>query len=157
MGPQQSGKQFEVLFDKLALMRGFYPIRIPNGFQITQQFPLKGFLIKSPFDYILEHNDHGIAFLDLKTIATKKFPTALIKPHQIKILDRLGSKNVAGFLVWYRKVDLVVFFTAKHASLSANLCMADGLAIGKLHDMDLVKLMISGNKSPDNKSSGCPD
>jgi penicillin-binding protein-related factor A (putative recombinase) len=153
--PQASGKQFEVLFEKIALMRGFYPVRIPNGFQITRDRPLRGFMVKSPFDFILEHDELGIGFLDLKTIATKKFPVALIKPHQMRILDRLSKNNIAGFLVWFRKVDRVVFFRADYAIKSAQLVMEDGLDIGDLSNMDLKKLMSSRN-SPDGNTPSEP-
>ena len=155
MTPQKSGKQFEVLFEKIALHRGFFPVRIPNGFQITQNRPLKGFMVKSPFDFILEHEEHGTAFLDLKTIATKKFPVALIKPHQIRILDKLSRNHISGFLVWFRKTDRIVFFKAHHAVLKTHLLSEEGLDIGDLSNMDLVKLMLSrqGNTNGQSRSS----
>ena len=112
-------------------------------------------MVKSPFDFILEHDELGIGFLDLKTIATKKFPVALIKPHQMRILDRLSKNNIAGFLVWFRKVDRVVFFRADYAIKSAQLVMEDGLDIGDLSNMDLKKLMSSRN-SPDGNTPSEP-
>jgi hypothetical protein len=157
MGPQVSGKQFENFFEKIALVRGFFPIRIPNGFQITKSFPLRGFPLKTPFDYILEHDELGIAFLDLKTHATKKYPTCLIKPHQIRDLERLSIKHVSGFLVWFRKVDKVVYFRAEYAKNNGNLVMEDGLDIGSLHEMDLEKLMIKGNNSSNCNASKSPN
>jgi len=148
---QRSGKQFEVLFEKIAFMRGFYPVRIPDGVQITRGRPIRGYLpgfrVKAPFDFILDHEELGTAFLDLKTIATKKFPAALIKPHQIRILEKLSFNHISGFLVWYRKADRIVFFRPEFAIKNTYLIMEDGLDIGDLSNMNLVKLMMSKNNS----------
>ncbi len=114
-------------------------------------------MVKSPFDFILEHEELGTAFLDLKTIATKKFPVALIKPHQIRILDRLSKHNISGFLCWFRKVDRVVFFKAHYAILKTHLLMEEGLDIGDLSNMDLVKLMRSCNRNTDKKTNHSSD
>lgn len=99
---------------------------------------------KSPFDFIIAKGGRA-AFFDAKSVDSETFSRSLCKPHQIEALHALEMSGLtAGFVVWLRKTDSVVFFKASalkglapRCSLKAN----DGISLGSSSKLTLEGLL----------------
>lgn len=74
-------------------------------------------------------------FLDTKTLSTgKTFPYSQITKHQLHALLKLEIEGFpAGYLVWFREIDQIVFFSAKTLSYvkpGEGLDLKDGILCG---------------------------
>lgn len=108
-------------------------VKIPNGGRVVGTGTAKKFVqIKSPFDYLLAKDGHACA-LDCKTLDEVRFPYSAIKQHQLKALKTLSPQIPAGYLVWFRPEDAVVWFpvsTLSQVKPRTSLTIEDGFHIG---------------------------
>lgn len=99
---------------------------------------------KSPFDFILAKNGRVI-LCDAKSIDAKNFSKSSCKPHQIDSLYGFEMSGLtAGFIVWLRAVDQVVFFQAsklKDLPPRCSLKTSDGILLGSVNTLTLEGLL----------------
>ena len=110
------GSQFENILEIQCRMQGIHPTKIKTFARFLAQ-QRKWIPEKAPFDFILTH-ETGVAFIDCKTIKTNSFKKTqgqmdIIKRHQeMELLAIEEKKHKAGFLVWFRNANAIVFFPA---------------------------------------------
>ena len=99
---------------------------------------------KSPFDFILAQNGRVI-LCDAKSIYAATFTRSACKPHQIDSLYAFEMSGLtAGFIVWLRAVDQVVFFKAsqlKDLPPRCSLKSSDGIQLGSVKALTLEGLL----------------
>lgn len=147
MTPYARGKEFESIVDKTSRIQGFAIIEIPSGARwVGQGKQLKAVPIPTACDRVL-CKDGKVILIDCKSTRNQHFKAIdgsriVVKPHQIRALGWAESKRiVAGFLVWFRKPDIVSFFLASQLIPNFKLFPDDGHRIGKIIDMNLVELL----------------
>lgn len=143
---QRIGKSWENILRHACRVQLVELVRIPDG---CRQVGPRLVRVKSPFDWIMasppiEIGDAAAgcysAHVDTKTITGAKLARCDLPQHQLEDLVRLNRASVTGFLVWFRPSDRVVFFDAQVALLRTSIPMEEGLDIGTVDDMDLLKL-----------------
>lgn len=109
---KRRGDEFEDILYAQAIEQGFAIVKIPPGCkQIGRNRLIR---VKSPFDYLIAKSAQMVAF-DCKSTALNKFPSSLVKWHQVENLEWLEKKDIeAGYLIWFRKLDQIHFFSAKY-------------------------------------------
>jgi hypothetical protein len=135
---QRIGKDFEKIFERLALYAGLLPrknhtacIRTKTGYRV----------VESQLDYRVFARDGRVGYFDLKTFAGDRFAYSDIEPHQVTQAAVCNDWRVpSGFLVWYRGPNLVSLFSGHQiaqAGPGSGFSPGDGLALGKLESMNL--------------------
>lgn len=109
--------------------------RIPDGCRMIRT---KGGAVipkrtTTPFDFLLSHN--GLtACIDCKTIDSGNFSHSMLTPHQVESLIKIyNSKVSAGYLIWYRDTDQIIYFGAIHLyqlKPRQSLNIEDGIMCG---------------------------
>lgn len=110
LAAQQLGASWENLFMSVASRQRIACTRIPDGCrQVGQSRVLR---VKTPFDWILTYNGRT-ALLDTKATASPSFPHSAIESSQMRhLLLQESHGALAGYLIWFRKLDQVVFVKA---------------------------------------------
>ena len=136
------GKEFEQHFAKQAMMQGFRARKMPLSCRNKSgEFQV----IRSELDFqLVDPRTRRVAFVDTKTYVDERVTFARIEPHQI---DRAVWYNeggiTAGFVVWFRTLDLVVFYSGlqvRESGARSSLKPEDGLELGGLLRFDLSRL-----------------
>jgi penicillin-binding protein-related factor A (putative recombinase) len=141
---QQAGGQFEIMLSSRASSVGIECIRIPDGCRMVRGS--RGYTLRrvaTPFDYVFLYKNKTI-LLDAKTVDGNTFPYSAIVAHQLKSLRRCERHaHLAGYMVWHRDVDALVFYTASilhklkpRESLNPTL----GHHLGSLHTANIARL-----------------
>ena len=133
------GNQFEVLFQKEATRSLICVERIKNTV-----FTGRGYMsAKAPCDFLLVYQGVAAA-IDTKTYDCANMKHSLLEAHQVQSLKNFHNHGlVAGYVVWFRKANKVVFFGADQlASLAEDAALKpeDGQLLGTLEDMNLRSL-----------------
>lgn len=136
-----AGEYFEGLLESHAKYSNIGLIKIPTGCKIVKirgkLVPIK---VPTPFDFILFKNAKTIC-LDTKTIEDGQFSYSEIKQHQADSLMLAFDSGVnAGYLIYYRDKNEVIFFNAKQLKElrpRSSLKKAEGLLIGDNQSMNL--------------------
>jgi penicillin-binding protein-related factor A (putative recombinase) len=137
---QQYGFGFEEIFRKRALSEGICPVRIPDS--CKQISHTKFIRVKSPFDFVIAKNGKS-AFIDCKTYKTSRLTYSDIDKHQLENLLSLGQHSAAGYVVWFRNEDQVVFFSWSIMSdlkPKNSLQALDGLVLGDIGNFYLSEI-----------------
>jgi hypothetical protein len=99
--------------------------------------------VKTPFDFIACKNGKAI-FFDAKTLDAKTFSKSSSTPHQIESLLAFELSGLtAGYIVWLREIDEIVFYKAsqlKSLSRGDSLKSSDGVFLGKKDTLSLETL-----------------
>ena len=146
---QKVGKSFEDYFHKACYYLRVTCIRIPDGCKkVGSGARPKLYPEKTPFDFLIT-KDGATACIDLKTTEEKNLAYSSIKPHQREALCEIGPSIPAGYLVWFRPTDKVIFFD--HEKLYScmpreSLKPEDGLMIGALNEMDISLILKSNGR-----------
>lgn len=132
------GEQFENMIKyHMSKLNGATIVQIPSGCKWVTGF--KAISVQTPFDFFACFDGLSFAF-DAKTLDSITFSKSRIKPHQAEILYRLQkSKISAGYLVWFRPVDKVVFFMASQLielKKGCSLKVMDGLCVGSAKELN---------------------
>jgi penicillin-binding protein-related factor A (putative recombinase) len=134
------GDRFEAMMSNSCYRSKVVCTRIPNGAVMRY---VKGKVIPvavtSPFDFLLTYQ--GLtACVDCKTIDSGNFSYSSLTQHQVNSLMRIFESGVAaGYVVWFRESDNVVFFEApKLRALRPreSLKESDGLSLGKFENFN---------------------
>lgn len=124
-------------------------VRIPDGCDTKKVRGPRGWetkivRIRTPFDFVAFRGGRGVVF-DAKTVDGETFPHSAIKEHQlISLISCADHTTRAGYLVWFRPIDTVVWFS--HMRLQAlaprqSLAPSDGsIQIGRAMAMRLESL-----------------
>lgn len=141
---RDSGQSFEYFFERRCEAESIIFIKIPDGCKrIKQGARLRLIPVATPFDCVITKDSNAVC-LDLKTIQTTNFTYSQIKPHQREALSNVGRSLTAGYLIWFRKIDEVVFFDHKQIAeckSGGSLKPKEGLLLGTLQDMRVDILM----------------
>lgn len=107
--------------------------------------------VKSPFDWILGLWDR-VAFIDTKTMAKPTIGFSDLTEHQVEQLFALSvHKQSAGYLVWHRDVNKIVFYPARmlvHLQKGKGYRWDQGILLGDASNFNLSKIWSSGPFGP---------
>jgi len=107
---KRQGQSFENIFETSCQYHGLAVTRIPDG--CRQVHGGKLIRVKSPYDFTISYRGRS-AMIDTKTQAGKTFPYARIDIDQARNLSQHERQGVtAGYVVWLRDIDSVVFIAA---------------------------------------------
>lgn len=132
-----SGKLFEGMLAAYCHRHGIKFEQLPSGCKWIGKVAIPA---KSPFDFIMSKNGKAVLF-DAKSLDATTFTRSACKPHQIESLHGFElSGMTAGFVVWLREPDEVVFFKASQLKALAPRCslkVCDGMPLGKRNTLTL--------------------
>lgn len=141
---QRIGKTFEELLKMQCRRRGLGFKKIPSGCHYAR---IRGYLRlvpeKTPFDFIICKNLRS-ATIDCKTFEHDKLRYSDCIPHQVAGLADMGEHIPAGYVVWFRTTDRVVFFNhekLQYLQARGSLEQSDGLYLGTGEDFDPEKIL----------------
>lgn len=139
------GAGFENIFQASCNRHQVIVIRIPDGAR-TYRDPRTGkpqlARVKSPFDFLITAGGQS-AVIDTKTVDSNRIGYAFIDENQMRNLLEAGKSINAGYVVWFRKIDAVVFFSAfrlRTVFPGEGLGIEDGLHLGTGGDFNVRKI-----------------
>lgn len=129
------------MFENICALQQVSCIRVPDGCKSIGKFRL--IRVKSPFDYVIGYADK-IACIDLKSFGKGNTLTySQIHQEQAIALNKIGLHGIAGYIVYHRDPDKIVFHNA-HTLINLNpgggLPWEIGLILGSSLDFDVRKL-----------------
>lgn len=133
--PRQRGNAFEDIFERLLRYQGFLPIK--NRLSVKVIGPKKFIPEKSQLDYTVINREGQVGFFDCKSYREDSFPFSRITKHQIDKAIMFNHWLVsAGFIVWLRSINLVVYFSGFHIEQmqGKSLGPKDGIILGPLEN-----------------------
>lgn len=138
---KKEGKNWENVFENFCALQQVSCVRIPDGCRSLGKFRLVR--VKSPFDYVLGYADK-IACVDLKSFGKGNTITySQMHPEQLLKLNTIGLHGIAGYVIYHREPDKVVFHDA-HALIGVlpggGLPWEIGLLLGSFFDFDIRKI-----------------
>jgi len=114
---QEIGATFESMVEIHCLQHRIACLKIPEACRKAKNkmghWVIKP--IKSPFDFIAAKDGQTVCF-DAKTIDSKTFPRSQINFDQVEKLELIGQGTEAGYVIWFRPSDRVVFFDWRRLS-----------------------------------------
>ena len=140
------GNAFEEILARAARFEGIAIIKIPDG---ARRVPRPGgrpllLPVKTPFDFFFAKNGK-VAVVDAKTTSGSNFSYGMITVHQVlSLLDMENNGVRAGYIVYFRKVNQIVFLSATQLALLRplqSLTPADGMNLGTVFEMKLGGLL----------------
>lgn len=131
------GQYFEHILSVFCRRQEIKFEQIPSGCKWVGKKPIP---TRTPFDFIASKNGRAVVF-DAKTIAGTAFSKSACKEHQIESLFGFQVSGLtAGYIVWFRENDQIVFFKAsqlKHLRPRCSLKVSDGLLLGTKSALNL--------------------
>ena len=136
-----SGRLFENILSSRCARAGIKFEQLPSGCRWIGKMAVPA---KSPFDFILA-KDGKVILCDAKSLDATTFTRSACKPHQIESLAGFEMSGLtAGFIVWLRKTDEVVFFKASQLKALPPRCslkVSDGISLGSVNTLTLEGLL----------------
>lgn len=141
---KSAGDYFENLLSFFSKSQRIKALKIPSGMRIVKmQGRLVQIPVQTPFDFVLFKNGR-VCCIDCKTIESGNFNYSMIKRHQATELLEIEQQGVsAGYLIYYRDKNRVVFFRAKQLLdivPGSSLKEENGILIGDNQSMNLASL-----------------
>jgi hypothetical protein len=133
---REYGQLFEKRLESACHRMGVAFVRIPDGCIMVRGrggmvIPKR---VKTPFDFVISMQGRS-AFIDCKTIESGNFTHSMITSHQVNSLMTMeNAQNLAGYVVWYRDVDKIIFYQAsvlKALKPKQSLDLNDGIFLGR--------------------------
>ena len=125
-----SGKLFEEILSHHCRSNKIKFEQLPSGCRWIGKTAIP---VKTPFDFIMAKNGKVVLF-DAKSLDSSTFSRSACKPHQIESLYGFELSGLtAGFIVWLREIDEIVFFRASLLNGLASRCSlkpCDGIPLG---------------------------
>lgn len=122
----------------MARSQGMFARKVPLSARID--YKGRAVLVDSELDFQLIHQSR-VAFVDCKSFNAQRFVFSELKEHQIKLAASLNYHGVpAGFCVWFRLIDAVVFFTGEEIEVKgpgSGFEWEEGVLLGRGLDFDL--------------------
>lgn len=114
---RESGKTFELIYERACKLCGLWVEQ--NHLKAKRGWKGKLIALESNLDFTVIDPNGRTGFFDAKSFDGHSFKYSEIPSHQLELAARYNSWKVpAGFIVWFRDVDRVVFFSG--ASLEAT-------------------------------------
>jgi hypothetical protein len=138
------GKIFEDLFLNQARRLGFYAKKHELACRYVGQGRLQP--IKSDLDFKIIADDGRVGFFDCKSYGAEKFSFSEIDPQQMKLAyDYNAYKVPAGFVVWFRTPNAVVYFSGSSLVKKGSGCSfttTDGQYLGRFERFNLKAIFL---------------
>jgi len=134
---KRSGEQFERFFEIRCRQLGISCVRIPDG--CRQIGPKQTMRVKTPFDYIVGFGK-SVIFVDLKSTTSNRFTYSQIDQFQLKALSLLSQHQGAGYLIYYRTSQELVYYKAGELLVverGSGLEDSQGIRLGKIFEANL--------------------
>jgi len=146
------GELFENMLKNACIKEHTAWVRIPDGCRMvrTRSGAVVPQRTTTPFDYLIAF-DGMAACIDCKTVESGNFSYSMITQHQANSLVSIYDKKVmAGYLVWFREHDQVVFYSADqlyHLKARESLKNSDGLVLGCGSDFSVRPILAKSVRS----------
>lgn len=131
------GQWFENILSVACTREGIAFEQIPSGCKWVGKRAIPA---KTPFDFIASKDSRAILF-DAKTVNVETFSKSACKEHQVESLFRFEVSGLtAGYIVWFRGSDSIVFFKAsqlKNLAPRRSLRISDGVFLGSKDALNL--------------------
>ncbi len=134
---KRSGEQFERFFEIRCRQLGISCVRIPDG--CRQLSATRTMRVKTPFDYIVGLGK-SVIFVDLKSTTSNRFTYSQIDQSQLRALSLLSQHQGAGYLIYYRSSQELVYYKAGELSVverGSGLEDSQGVRLGKIFEANL--------------------
>ena len=107
---QANGKFFENLIKEVCERTQWAVVRLPDGARrVSQALTVR---VKSPFDFCIAKKAN-VLFFDAKSTDLNSWSYSMVNQKQIEHLLKLENEwLVSGYMVLFKKLDKVIFFTA---------------------------------------------
>jgi len=141
-------KNFGQAFENILLNKASYEnlslIKIPDGCRrVNTPKGLRLIPVNTPFDFVLMQCGYAITF-DAKTVDQFTFWYSLIDRKQLFSLNNCAKNSLrSGYLIWFRKPDLISFIHAHHLSkvkTGQSVTPEDGIILGTRNNFRLSPL-----------------
>lgn len=134
---KRNGQLFENVVKSQCERLGWAVVRIPDG---SRTLGLNKIIrVKSPFDFCIAKRGNVI-FFDAKSWEGATWAKSKVNDKQVEHLLKLEAAwQVSGYMVFFKKIDRVIFFTATQLdSLNAreSLLPGQGIDLGSIKDFD---------------------
>lgn len=134
------GNAFENILEIPAKRSGISVVKIPSGVKWVMR---RAIPVKTPFDFMFCRD--GVAvFLDAKSTSSSNFSKSMITDHQLSSLLELERQGFrAGYVVFFRGIDRVVFFSATQLNSlfpRESLKPGQGMDLGSALTLELLPL-----------------
>lgn len=141
---RNSGFEFESLIINSSRQIGASIIKIPDSCRPTKRwsggsFSISNVRIPSPFDFVLMLKGRAFVF-DAKSTSYNTFAKSQIDQKQLANLTYCASNSVAGYVVWFKELDRVRFFSSLELQMvkkQSSLSVSDGIGLGTGLKIDL--------------------
>ena len=141
---KSAGDSFEELFIQICNRERIVCVDFPNGCRrVNTPYGLKLFATTMPFDFMICRAGLAAA-IDVKTTQGKSFTYSSIVPHQLKSLTEVGPHLPAGYVVWFREVDRIVFFdylALQSLQPRQSLQPENGIFLGSIRDAKIERIL----------------
>lgn len=142
---KEAGTTFEKLFERQCLLSGLWAD--PNHIKARRLWGGKLKELKSDLDYKVMRRGGRIGFFDCKTFDEAFFTYSKINPDQLDLSRRYNEWGFAsGFVVWFRPIDRVVFYSGQLISdrgPGTRFTPLDGTDIGCWSRFDPLRLFFA--------------
>lgn len=144
------GDLFENMLRNSCLKSQIVCTRIPDGCKMirTRSGAVLPKRTTTPFDFLLTKKGKS-ACIDCKTVDSGNFSHSMLTQHQVHSLLSIHDSDVtAGYVVWFRDTNQVVFYSADklyHLKARQSLKTEDGTLLGDHNNFSL-KSILEQNK-----------
>lgn len=141
---RQRGKAFEDMFERLLLYQGFLPLK--NRLSVKVIGPNKFLPEKSQLDYTVISRKGDVGFFDCKSFVTNSIPFSHITKHQLEKALLYNEWAVcSGFIIWFRSMNLIVFFSGLVVNSLAGKSLGpdNGIVLGPLENFQFKRVFDS--------------
>ncbi len=132
---QQNGKLFERIFERACARQGAAIIHVKDGGrQVSKNFFIRE---KTSCDWIVAHRSR-VFICDTKHFSdTERLTRSRLVEHQVRKAFEFWQQGIAsGYLIWFRLVDRVCFFTGEHLwniwNGGKSMHFTEGTDLGKI-------------------------
>lgn len=144
---KRAGSEFERLFMQACERNSVAVTRLPDS--CKQVGPKRLIRVKSPYDFVCTYSARS-AVIDTKTSGTDSFAHSMIDEHQVvEMIPHEFSGAKAGYVVWLRAIDMVIFIPA--TTLAAAMRVKGSIGhthrevtlLGSIRTMDMRRVLSS--------------
>jgi penicillin-binding protein-related factor A (putative recombinase) len=145
---EETGREIGDFFEKAVEKWARYCGLLPKKHNLSAKYIGKGRVkvVKSQLDFHFCSQSGQVGFFDCKTYEGDSFAYSQIDPKQLEQAVLYNEWRVpAGFLIWFRKHNIVVFFSGQQINIKgprSSFVPAEGLKLGSIERLDL-KLLFS--------------
>jgi hypothetical protein len=142
---KEAGTTFELLFERQCQLAGLWAES--HGIKSKRGWNGRLVELKSDLDYKVMGRGGKICIVDCKTFDDPHFTFSRLAPHQVELAQRYNDWGIpAGFVVWFRPVNLVSFFAGWLIGArgpGARFIPQDGKLLGTWDHFDPTALLLS--------------